>query len=209
MREDGLSQKSCAEFSELLEAKVSVPGGGGAAALVGALGVALCSMVGNYTVGKEKYASSEERIREMLSEGAAIRRKLLELIEADAEAFEPLSKAYGIAKDDPSRAKILEEATMNALQAPLEMMRQICRAIALLEEMGQIGSRMLLSDVACGALACGAAIQMAAANVFVNTRSLANRQEAEHINKICNDVLETAVPRAQAIADSIADSLRG
>ena len=91
-----LMEKSCIEFADALAAKVSVPGGGGAAAYVGALGVALGSMTANFTTGKKKYAEYEEDIQRILAEGDVIRAKLIDLVFADAEAFEPLSKAYGI-----------------------------------------------------------------------------------------------------------------
>ena len=134
-----LTDLSCTEFARVLAAKESVPGGGGAAALVGALGVALGSMVGNFTTGKKRYAEYEGDIQRMLADGEAIRTRLIELVAEDAEAFYPLSQAYGIPKEDPTRAQVLEEATKNACAGPVEMMRQICRAIELLEEMGQKG----------------------------------------------------------------------
>ena len=84
-----LMDKSCTAFADALAAKVSVPGGGGAAVYVGALGVALCSMVGNFTTGKKKYAEYEEDIQRMLAEGEEIRARLLELVDEDAEAFFP------------------------------------------------------------------------------------------------------------------------
>ena len=152
---------SCTEFASELAAKVSVPGGGGAAAYAGALGVALGSMAGNFTVGKKAYAHVEDQVRELLDQGEGIRERLLGLVEADAAAFEPLSRAYGIPKDDPTRAEVLEAATKEALQAPLQMMREICDAIEMLEKMEQVGSKMLVSDVGCGASLSAAALEMA------------------------------------------------
>ena len=139
-----MMDKSCAEFADELAAKKSIPGGGGAAAYVGALAAALCSMAGNYTAGKEKYAAYEEDLPRMLAEGEKVRERLLELVEEDAAAFLPLSQAYAIPKEDPTREETLEKCTKDALVAPLEMMRQIARAIELLEEMGEKGSRMLI-----------------------------------------------------------------
>ena len=142
-----LTDLSCTAFAEVLASKAPVPGGGGAAALAGALGVALCSMVGNFTTGKKKYAAYEADVQRMLAAGETLRARLLALVEADAKAFEPLSRAYAIPKDDPARDTVMEEATLNAVQAPVEMVTCCGEALLLLEEMLEKGSRLLLSDV--------------------------------------------------------------
>ena len=203
-----LTERSCASFAEVLAARESVPGGGGAAALVGALGVALGSMVGNFTTGKKRYADVEDDIRRMLADGEAIRLTLLELVEEDAAAFYPLSQAYGIPKEDPARAQVLEDATKSACAAPVEMMRQIAKAIELLEEMGEKGSRMLLSDVGCGALLCRAALEAASLNVFVNTKMLADRAFAESVEAECDALLAEYGPRAEACAAKVMAHIR-
>ena len=203
-----LMEYSCSEFADALAAKASVPGGGGAAAYVGALSVALCSMVGNFTLGKRKYAEHEDDVRRMLAEGETIRKRLLELVDEDAAAFEPLSRAYGIPKEDPSRAETLERCTKDALQGPLQMMREICRAIELLEEMNAKGSRLLISDVGCGAALAAAALQAAAMNVFVNTKGLGDRAYAQGIDAECDSMLADYVPRAQAVAQQVMSGMR-
>ncbi len=204
-----LAERSCVEFARVLAAKEPVPGGGGAAALVGAIGVALCSMVGNYTAGKKAYASVEKDVQDMLVRAQSVRMRLLELIDEDAEAFYPLSQAYAIPREDPARARTLEEVTKWACAAPLEMMRQVCEAIDLLEEMGDKGSRMLLSDVGCGAHLCKAALEAASLNVFVNTRALADREFASITEAEVDDMLQTYGPRAERCAASVAARIRG
>ena len=203
-----LTEHTIAGFIEVLAAKAPVPGGGGAAALAGALGAALCSMVGNYTSGKKAYADVEEDVQRMLAEAKDIRGHLARLINEDAAAFLPLSMAYAIPKEDPKRAVVLERATKGAIKAPLEMMREMCRAIELLEEMGEKGSRMLASDVACGALLCKAALESASVNVFVNTTALQDREYARSIEAECDEMLEEYGPRAQACADSVVARIR-
>ena len=205
---DKMMDKSCTEFAADLAAKVSVPGGGGAAAYVGALAVALCSMVGNFTTGKKKYAEYEDDVQRMLAEGEQVRTRLLELVEEDAAAFFPLSQAYSIPKEDPMRPEVLEKCTKDALQGPLEMMRQIARAIELLEEMNVKGSRMLISDVGCGAACAAAAMQAAAMNVFINTKSLQDRAYAQTVEDEAAGLL-AYVPRAEAIADEVMAGIRG
>lgn len=206
---DSFVTKSCEQFASVLASKEPVPGGGGAAAYVGALAVALCSMVGNFTTGKKTYASVENDIQRMLREATAVRMRLLELVQEDANAFYPLSQAYAIPKDDPTRDETLEEVTKWACGAPMEMMRQTCRAIELLEEMGEKGSRMLLSDVACGAYFARAALEAASVNIFVNTKTLKNRSFAEMTEAEADDMLAHYVPRAQACADNVLHRIRG
>ena len=204
---DKMMEKTCTEFADALAAKVSVPGGGGAAAYVGALSVALCNMVGNFTTGKKKYAEYEEDVQRMLAEGDEVRARLLQLVEEDAAAFYPLSQAYGIPKEDPTRDEQLEKCTKDALAGPLEMMRQIAKAIELLEEMNVKGSRMLISDVGCGAACAAAAMQAAALNVFINTKGLRDREFAEKVEAEADELL-AYVPRAQAVADEVTAGIR-
>lgn len=203
-----LTALSCTAFAEALASKASVPGGGGAAAMAGALGIALCSMVGNFTTGKKKFAAVEEDVQRMLTEGEALRIRLLELVNADAEAFEPLSRAYSIPKDDPIRAQVMEEATLNACKAPVEMVLCCGKALLLLEEMLEKGSKMLISDVGCGALLCKAAMESAALNVFVNTGTLRDRETAAKMEQQVDETLKTYLPLADKIAASVTAYIR-
>lgn len=205
---DRLTDKSCANFGRALASKASVPGGGGAAALVGALGAALCSMVGNFTLGKKKYAQYEEDVKKILSRAATLRIRLLELVEEDAYAFEPLSRAYGIPKDDPNRDEVLEAATLGACKAPMEMAKCCAETIDLLDEMREKGSVMLLSDVGCGALLCRAAMESAAMNVFINTGSLRSREAAKAMEEELDGLLAIYLPRAENIAKAVTERIR-
>lgn len=206
---DKLTDLSCNDFTAAIAAKQPVPGGGGAAALVGAMAAALCSMTGNYTTGKKTYAAVEDDVQRMLAEAEDVRVRLIELVDADAKAFEPLSHAYAIPKDDPNRAEVLEAATKTACEPPIEMMRQCARAVELLEEMEQKGSRMMLSDVGCGATLAASALEAASLNVFVNTKSLADRAYADALDAEAQELLDTYVPRAHAVWARVSDRLRG
>ena len=144
----------------------------------------------------------------MLADGEALRIRLLALVEADAEAFEPLSRAYSIPRDDPSRAQIMEEATLNACRAPVEMVLCCGRVLDLLAEMLEKGSKMLISDVGCGALLCKAAMESAALNVFVNTGTLTDRETAAKLEQEVDDALRTYLPLADRIAASVTGYIR-
>ena len=204
-----LTNLSCTDFAAILAAKESVPGGGGAAALVGALGTALCSMVGNFTTGKKTYAAVEDDVQRMLAGAEAVRLRLIDLVADDAEAFFPLSQAYGIPKDDPTRPEVLESATRNACKAPYEMMVEIAKSIELLEEMGEKGSKMLISDVGCGALFARAALEAASMNVFVNTKSYKDTDWAPELEAKCDALLSEYIPRAEACAAGVMSRIRG
>ena len=95
----GFSTSRCDEFVEVLASKAPVPGGGGASALVAAVGTALGNMVGSLTVGKKKYADVEEEMYQLKEKATALQKEFLHLVERDAEVFEPLSKAYGMPRE--------------------------------------------------------------------------------------------------------------
>ncbi len=207
--EERFMELSCEEFAERLAARTSVPGGGGACALAGALAAALCSMVGSFTIGKARFADVEGEVSDLMDEAEDVRFRLLELIEEDAAGFSPLIEAYALSRTDPSRAAAIEDATEGACMAPLAMMGECCRAITLLERMRDIGTPGLVSDVATGALLAGAALEGAAVNVCVNTTSLKDRRQAARIEATCDELLDEYAPRARALADAIVDGIRG
>ncbi|MEA4891400.1 MAG: cyclodeaminase/cyclohydrolase family protein [Peptococcaceae bacterium] len=166
-------------FLEDLASSKATPGGGGAAALAGALGAALGSMVINLTLGKKKYAQHEETLREVLKKTEALRRELKDLIAADAEAFAPLARAYGLPKDTPEelaeREKVMEEALAQAAAVPLEIMKKALEALELQQVLAEKGSRLAISDVACGARLLQAAVSCGEMNVYINTGLMKNR----------------------------------
>lgn len=174
--------KSVTEFTEALASKAAVPGGGGASALVGAIGVALGDMVGELTVGKKKYADVEEDVKALMARAQELRVKLLSCVDKDAEAFEPLSRAYGIPKDDPARDEVMEKCLRDAAAAPLEILDLCCEAIELQREFAAKGSVLAVSDAATGVVFCWSAMYGAAVNVKVNTKSMKDRDYAEKVN---------------------------
>ncbi|MBM6907030.1 MULTISPECIES: cyclodeaminase/cyclohydrolase family protein [Collinsella] len=203
-----LTDLSCDAFTRALAAKVPAPGGGGAAALAGALAVALCSMAGNFTAGKPRFAAVESDVQRILAEGEGLRARLVALVEADAHAFEPLAQAYRIPADDPSRTARIEDALRGACSVPIEIMRACARSLDLLEEMGEKGSRMMRSDVGCGAALAAGALRAAHLTVLVNTTSLAGDPVAEALEAEADGLLAAYIPRADALAAAVADAIR-
>ncbi len=165
-------------FTEVLASEAPVPGGGGASALVGAVGTALASMVANLTTGKKKYAAFEADIQRILKEAADLRLRLLSLIDEDASCFEPLSRAYGLPKDDPQREEKTEAALKEACTAPLAIMKTLAEAIALHAELAEKGSRLMISDVGAGVIFCKSALMGASLNIFINAGMLKDKDYA-------------------------------
>ena len=185
---------SCKDFIDVLGSKSSVPGGGGASALVGAIGMALGSMTGSLTLGKEKYKDVQPQIQKILTSAKELQDLLVDLIDEDAEAFEPLSKAYGLpASTEEEKAykiAVMEERLHDACEVPLSIMRACCEAIKLHSELAKIGSKIAISDVGCGVVCCKAALRAASLNVFVNTRLMKDRPFAEACEDEANKMLE-------------------
>lgn len=177
-----LTELSTPAFLEALASKAAVPGGGGAAALVAAAAAALDGMVGELTLGKAKYAAVQEDIARLTAEAGELRQELIRLIDEDAKAFEPLSRAYGIPKDDPSRPEVMEAALKAAVQPPMELLRACCRGIELSREMAEKGSVLAVSDAGCAAVFFWAGLYAAALNVRINTKSMTDRPHAEALN---------------------------
>ena len=184
-----MTQESCRKFVEVLASDAPAPGGSGAAALVGAIGTALGNMVGSLTVGKKKYADVQDEILALKARCDELQTQLLNQVEADEVNFLPLAKAYGIPKDDPNRDKIMEEATIIACSTPMTIMELCCQAIDCIAVFAEKGSRLAVSDAGCGAVCCKAALQAASLNVFINTKSLKNREVAEEMNRKANLML--------------------
>ena len=195
--------QSVTEFTEVLASKSAVPGGGGASALVGALGIALGNMVGELTVGKKKYAEVEEDVKALMAKAQDLRVRLLECVNKDAAAFEPLSKAYGIPKDDPTRDEVMEKCLRDAAAAPLEILDLCCEAIDLQREFADKGSILAISDAATGVVFCWSAMYGAAVNVKVNTKSMKDREYAAKINEHVDTQMEKYWPIAEKVYEDV------
>ena len=208
----GFSTVPCNEFVEVLASKAPVPGGGGASALVGAIGTALGNMVGSLTVGKKKYADVEEEMYELKGKADALQKELLHLIERDAEVFEPLSKAYGMPRnteeEKAEKARVMEIVLKDACSVTMEIMERCCEAIDLIEVFAEKGSTLAISDAGVGATFCKAALEGASLNVFINTKSMKNREYADELNKKADEMLSVYTKKAEEIYQSVAARLR-
>ena len=190
-----LEQKTT-EFLEVLSSAEPVPGGGGASAAVGAFASALGMMVANLTVGKKKYADVEEEIIEIRSHLEELREELVKLTDKDAEAFETLSRAYGLPKETQEqkeeKERIMEKALYEASVVPLQIMQTVFHVMEYLKVLGEKGSKIAVSDVGVAVLFARAALEGASLNIYINTRLMKNREQAEKLNKESDDMIAEA-----------------
>lgn len=198
-----LTQKSSREFAALLASKNPVPGGGGAAALVAALGVALNSMVANFSMGKKKFIDVKEKHEDLLKRGEALRERLVDLVDKDALVFEPLSKAY-VMPANTEEEKVAKDIELQkclkvACSAPMETLELTFDAIKMHEEILSLSSKNIISDVGVGVQCLKAALNSAYLNVLINLNSIndeiyirKNKERAEKLlsegNKIADEV---------------------
>ena len=201
-----LIDSSVKEFTEVLASPEPVPGGGGASALIGAIGISLGDMVGELTTGKKKYAEVEEDIQRLMAKAQELRVRFLAFVDGDAEVFAPLAKAYSIPEDDPDRDAIMEDALRLGCSVPMDIMRCCAEALDVIEEFAAKGSRLAVSDAGCAAVACKAAMQAASLNVFINTKSMKDRDYAEALNAEAHGLLNKYEPVADAIYTTVSDS---
>lgn len=196
------------DFTAQLASAQPAPGGGGAAALTGALAASLTAMAANVTAANPRYAARSASLRALIDACETQRTTLLALIEADAAGFLPLQKAYAIPRTDPDRAAKLAAAAQTACLAPLAMLEHCVQTALLLTAALETASPLLRSDVGCAAALCRAAAEAAAMNVFVNTGLLApderavTEARAEHLRA-------TVVQSCTQTADAVFAALRG
>ena len=200
------------EFAMQTASNEPVPGGGSISALAGSLAAALTEMVAGLTIGKKKYADVEDEMWELKAKCDQLQKDFLRLIERDAEVFEPLSKAYGMPRnteeEKAEKARVMEIVLKDACSVPMEIMERCCEAIDLIEVFAEKGSTLAISDAGVGATFCKAALEGASLNVFINTKSMKNREYADELNKKADEMLSVYTKKAEEIYQSVAARLR-
>lgn len=180
-----MEQRDLEEFTEELAAKTSTPGGGGAAALTGALAAALAAMAANFTEGKKKYIEYEDDMLRIIKRTNEIRLLLLDNIDEDAKAFLPLSKAYAIKAvtdtEIENKRKKLEKALISATVPPMEIIKLISELSDIFKELSVKGTRLLLSDVGAGAVLARSAAEAALLAVYANTKMMTDTNTAKEL----------------------------
>lgn len=205
-------EKKTVEFIDELSSASPVPGGGGACAAVGALAAALGMMVANLTVGKKRYADVEDEMQECLSRLKELRDRLITLTDQDAEAFEPLSRAYGLPRETEEdrirRERVMKSALYEASIVPLQIMETIRETMQYLETLGAKGSRIAVSDAGVGILFAQAALEGASMNVFINTKLMKDRARAEELNQKADNMIEEGRRQKERVCKEVFAGIR-
>jgi len=194
------------EFLDALASQAATPGGGGAAAIIGAMGAARVSMVCNLTIGKKKYAEVEAQMKDVLAKTEALRLRLTDMIEDDAKAFDAVMGAYGMAKETDQQKVARDKAIQAALKQATDVPMRCCHAAREVIDLAAIaadkGNLNVISDAGVGVLAAYAALRSAALNVFTNARMINDKTFAEAKLKELNQLLagaEAATEKAYGI----------
>ena len=202
-----LCEKTIYQFIDELASNSPAPGGGSVAALSGALGTALTSMVSNLTIGKKKYANVELEMKSILTKSEELRKTFTSLIDKDTEAFNKVMEAYSLPKDtDDQRAlrtAAIQEATKEATLVPLRVMKLVVDALALTKVIAEKGNTNSITDAGVGALMLHAAAEGAALNVLINLNSI-NDQEfvGWHIEEV-SSIQRTCRSKAEEIMNIV------
>ena len=196
-------------FLDALASSKATPGGGSAAAIIGAMGASLVSMVCNLTIGKKKYADVEGEMKEVLHKAEALRHKLTGMIEDDVKAFDQVMAAYGMAKETDAEKATRDKAIQAALKQATEVPLRCCHAAREVIDLAAIASEKgnlnVISDAGVGVLAAYAALRSAALNVFTNAKIITDKAFAEAKVK----ELEKLLAGAEAATEKAYEVVKG
>ena len=208
-----LAGKSVSQFLDELASNSPAPGGGSVAALSGAVGAALTSMVCNLTIGKKKYADVEEQIKTILLSSEGLRKTFTALIDTDAQAFDKVMEAYALPKESDNqkalRTAAIQEATKEAALVPLEVMKHIIDALALTKTAAEKGNANSVSDAGVSALMLNAAAEGTALNVQINLQSITDSDFVEWKSGEVVSILRTSKAKSEEILGIVRSRING
>lgn len=196
-------------FLDELASDAPAPGGGGAAAAVGAMGAALVSMVCNLTIGKERFAAVEDRMEEILNKSELLRAKLTDLMQEDVVAFNAVMAAYRLPKATPPekaiRSAAIEDAAKTAALVPLTTAYACAEVIELSQPAAEMGNPNVVSDAGVAALCAQAGLKGAALNVLINLGMI---KDEGFVTKYRAD-LDQILAKHDALANEVYQSVEG
>ena len=208
MREHSIDQ-----FLDDLASGSPTPGGGSAAAIMGAMGAALVSMVCNVSFGKKGCEAAEPELRNMLVRSEELRRHLTAMTAEDIAAFDSLMAAYKLAKSSDEekarRAETIQACLERATEVPLECARACSRVVAMARRAADLGYKHVISDVGVGVAAADAALRSAALNVFINAPALKDRAFAEQAIGEIDQLLARAASESESVYALVRRKLAG
>lgn len=197
----------CDEFIHQLSSGAPIPGGGGAAALAGSVGAALAGMVGNLTVGKKKYAAQESDIIALMKQAKSIEKRMLEMVDEDAELFLPLSEAYRIKAITPDeiqhKSHLLESALKDACMVPLQILLSALDGIRVHDELADKCSLLAISDIGVGVQCLRSALAGGHLNILINLQLIKDQEFVSEMTKEADYALKTGIKLADEVYSKV------
>ena len=206
-----IKDKPVQSFLDELASKASTPGGGSAAAIMGAMGAALVSMVANLTVGKKNYEDVDAEMQSLLADSEKLRDQLTDMIKADVDVFGQVMAAYGMAKETDeeksARSTAIQAALKAATDVPLDCARLCAEVIRLCQPMAEKGNTNVISDAGVAVLAAEAALRSAALNVYINIGGIKDQDFAEDRRAQLEALLEGSAEQTEAVYELVKSKL--
>ena len=206
-----IKDKSLQVFLDELASRAPTPGGGSGAAVMGAMGAALVSMVCNLTVGKKGYEEVEDDLKDVLQQAEALRDRLTDMIRADVEVFDRLMASYGMPKETDeekaARSEEIQASLKEATDVPLNCARACAEAIELCRAAAEEGNVNVISDAGVAVVAADAAMKSAALNVYINVGSIKDKAFAEERSTELEKILKGADGQTSEIYELVKSKL--
>jgi len=206
-----IKDKSLQVFLDELASSAPTPGGGSGAAVMGAMGAALVSMVCNLTVGKKGYEEVEDDLKDVLKQAEALRDRMTDMIRADVEVFDRLMTSYGLPKETDeekaARSDEIQASLKEATDVPLNCARACAEAIELCRTAAEKGNLNVISDAGVAVVAADAAMKSAALNVYINVGSIRDKAFAEERSTELEKILKGADGQTREIYELVKSKL--
>jgi formiminotetrahydrofolate cyclodeaminase len=207
-----IKEKPIQIFLDDLASKTPTPGGGSAAAIMGAMGAALVSMICNLTIGKKKYESVDDKMQAVLHKAEKLREQLTGMIATDVDVFDQVMAAYGLPKNTDEeknqRSASIQSALKAATDVPLSCARACAEVIALSREVAEKGNLNLVSDAGVAVLAAQAALKSAALNVYINVGGIKDEDFAQQRRDELDSILGGSDAEVEAIYQLVKSKLQ-
>jgi methenyltetrahydrofolate cyclohydrolase len=206
-----IKDKSVQTFLDELASKASTPGGGSAAAIMGAMSAALVSMVANLTVGKKNYEAVDGEMQELLATSENLRDQLTAMIKADVDVFDRVMAAYGMAKesdeDKSARSLAIQTALKDATDVPLACAKLCSEVITICQPIAEKGNPNVISDAGVAVLAAHAALRSAALNVYINIGGIKDKEFANDRRQQLESLLEGSNEATEQVYELVKSKL--
>ena len=207
-----LIDKKVSNFLDELASNSPTPGGGSVAALAGALGAALISMVGNLTVGKKKYEDVEEDIKKIISSSEKLRYELSQLIEEDVKVFNNFMSTYKMPKETEDEKKVraekIQESLIKAAKIPLKVAYKCLDILSLSKEVAEKGNINVVSDAGVAVLMAEAALESAILNVKINLRMIKDEKVRAELSSSIKEILLKEKGQKEKVLEIVEGKIR-